>query len=239
MKLFNVRGLLTGALFACVIPATASINLIQNGNFLTGGNLSSPGSYTGIGYNSGSACGSTCTIADWNLTSGNVDWIGTYWSAPTANGGYPGGYSVDLDGFQAAGTISQTVNTTAGQVYTLNFYLGANPDGPPDPKNLLVSATDATPGSASFQPVFPPSIESGGLAAWTLEAFTFTANGSTSTISFASTDTPAEVAGNADGVSFGPVVAGVSLVAPEPGFYGIVGFGLAGLAFFMRRRRSA
>lgn len=238
MKITNLS--LGALLFAAVIPASASVNLITNPNFWD--NSNAPISYFSTSTGS--------TIPGWTIQTGtNVDWIGSYWTAPTDLGAYPGGGSVDLDGFHSAGTISQTVSVVAGQNYTLNFFAGANPDGPPIVKSLLLGVTNATPGSATYSPTYPPSIESGNFAAWTLETFSFVPTASSVTISFSSLDTPDQVTSNSNGVSFGPVVAGVSLygptatninaATPEPGFYGLLGGGLAGLAFFVRRRRTA
>jgi hypothetical protein len=219
-------------ILAGAAPSAADVNII-NPNFLTDSSTLVPGFQT------------VTTIPGWTVGQGtNVDWVGTYWSAPTANGGYPGGGSVDLDGTNSAGSISQQISTVAQQVYTLSFYAGANPDGPPDPfKNLLVTVNGATPGFKGFQPpITTPSIEGGGpngLMAWTLETYSFTANAGTATISFESEDSGF---GNTDpnNISFGPVIAGVSVVTPEPGFYAALGLGLAGLVLRRSwRRRSA
>jgi hypothetical protein len=134
---FSFSLALAGAfLVSAVSPAMADLS---NGNFLTGTN--SPGAFETLTTGS-------MVLTDWAI-SGSVDWIGTYWAAPKADGSAGGG-AVDLDGFMATGTISQTVTTVSGQAYTLSFYLSGNPDGPPPIKNLTVSASDATPGSNTY-----------------------------------------------------------------------------------------
>lgn len=242
----QISALLAVLLAATVIPASADVNVL-NGNFSQGLGLGAPnvgnapndapGSYTGINYDSSlsSYAGycSYCYISDWTVTP-SVDWIGSYWTAPDAAGKL-GGYSVDLDGLEAAGSISQKVaGLTVGDYYTLSFYLNGNSDGPPDPKNLTVSVVGGNPSSESYTPTpYVPADQS--LSLWSHEIYGFTAESNSVTVTFASTDPPQP---GTYGTSFGPVIAGVSLT-PEPGFYGILAIGLIGLTFALRRRRAA
>jgi hypothetical protein len=82
-----------------VLPASADV---QNGQFLPLGGPD-PGVYLTVPNSSG------ITIPYWTVTQGSVDWIGTYWQQPPT-----GGNSVDLDGYYAAGGISQHIVTTVG-----------------------------------------------------------------------------------------------------------------------------
>lgn len=199
-------------LAALAIPASADV---QNGKFLSGG----------TGYFSTIGAGTTFA-GDWYVVSGSVDWIGSYWAGPPN-----GGSSVDLDG-NSVGSISQSVITTPNQSYTLNFWLNANPDGAPQTKVLFVTAGGTTPTSQTYNKLESAS-EQTFAANWSPESLSFTATGSTTLISFASED-PAFPG------YYGPVIGDVSLVAtPEPGFYGILLLGLAGLALAVRRRRLA
>jgi len=224
---------------ALAIPASANIDLIQNGDFTLGnglGGTNNPGSYSGIKYDpslsSYAGYCSSCSITDWTVTP-SVDWIGTYWAAPNASGG-PGGYSVDLDGLEQPGSISQTVTTVSGGTYSLSFYTNGNSDGPPNPKDLQVSVAGGTPSSKSYTPVpYVPANQS--LTLWTHEVYDFTATGTSVTVTFTSLDAPAGL-GTYPGTSFGPVVAGVSLT-PEPGLYGVMAVGLVGLGLAVVRRR--
>jgi choice-of-anchor C domain-containing protein len=102
------------------------------------------------------------SIDGWSVDSGSVDWVGTYWTAPD------GAMSVDLSGADA-GTLSQTIDTTIGNTYTVAFLLSGNPaGGVPLLTTLEVSAT-------------------GGTMVWTPETYEFLATSATTTISFAST----------------------------------------------------
>jgi hypothetical protein len=238
-KLQTVAGL-GGLLLAAVIPASADVN---NGSFLLGeglGGTNAPGSYSGINYDSSlylqpGYC-NTCSITGWAVT-GSVDWIGTYWAAPNA-AGQAGGHSVDLDGLEQPGAISQTVTgLTVGNKYDLSFYVNGNSDGTPLPnKNLLVSISNATPSSEGYTPVaYVPANQS--LNLWAQEDYVFIANASSVTVEFQSLDNEGSL-GTYPGTSFGPVIAGVSLT-PEPGFYGVLALSLIGLCFVAARRRSA
>lgn len=225
-----VIALSAGSLFANLV----TVQLVQNGNFQSGqcqSGINGPGVFTGITNSS------PCSINSWKVT-GTVDWIGTFWSAPNSPG-----HSLDLGGSSAAGTMSQTITTVAGQAYTLTFYLSGNVVGPPLQKSRLleVSAADSghtfkTDDYTTFKQAQSTLPNSG----WELETFLFTAQSGQTTISFESKDT---IKGSSKGVNFGPAVAGVSVLyttnTPEPGFYGVLALGLAGLFFVVRRRRSA
>jgi hypothetical protein len=220
-----------------VIPASADVNLIQNGNFAQGvglGGTNNPGLYSGIDYDP-SLIGNygycpACNISDWTVTP-SVDWIGTYWTPPTA------GYSIDLDGLEQAGSISQTVTgLTVNHTYDLSYYVNGNNDGAPLPnKDLEVYVQGGTPSSMNYTPV--AGADGGPPADWVLENYVFVANLSSVTVKFQSLDNEGGL-GTYPGTSFGPVIAGVSLT-PEPGFYGVLAIGLIGITFALRRRRAA
>jgi hypothetical protein len=93
-------------------------NLVANGGFEnpgTGITIPSGGHHT---YASGD------TFPGWQVTSGSVD-IQT-----SAHGGVHSGlYALDLAG-SAAGSISQTLSTVAGQQYTLELWYAAHPYHP-------------------------------------------------------------------------------------------------------------
>src|SRR5262245_60545100 len=57
-------------------------------------------------------------IDGWQVTKGNVDWVGTYWTAAE------GTRSVDLDGAEdTAGAISQTFDTHVNSHYSVAFQM--------------------------------------------------------------------------------------------------------------------
>jgi hypothetical protein len=113
---------------------------IGNGNFdvdpVTGSfNTYSPG----LGTDSSS-------LPDWTIT-GSIDQIGTYWQAPPG-----GGDSLDMNGYEYAGSISQTVTIDQTGVAAIDFELSGNIDGPPETKTILVTLTpeDGTGDTFSF-----------------------------------------------------------------------------------------
>jgi hypothetical protein len=109
MKFISVVVAVAGLSIAGVASAS---NLVADGQFDTP--LGSPPFQT---VNSGNSLGA------WTVDSGSVDFISTNWESPPGGGG-----SVDLDG-NVPGSISQAINTVAGQAYKLTFYLSGNPDG--------------------------------------------------------------------------------------------------------------
>ena len=117
------------------------------------------------------------SIDGWSVDSGSVDWVGTYWTAPD------GAMSVDLSGADA-GTLSQTIDTTIGNTYTVAFLLSGNPaGGVPLLTTLEVSATGGTTGMYSHDTTGSDLTT----MVWTPETYEFLATSATTTISFAST----------------------------------------------------
>jgi choice-of-anchor C domain-containing protein len=211
------------AALACFVGTPAKADLVANGTFVNGTYM-----FNSNGFDTLTATSNA--ISGWTVTNGSVDVIATYWQQSPA-----GGYSLDMDGI-TPGTITQTVNTVVGTSYTLSFYLSGNPDGGPTTKILDVSA------SPVIGPVIPysaylytltttgPNSNSERNMMWEKETYVFTATSTSTLITFAS--------GDQVNNPWGPALAGVSLT-PEPGFYGILALGLAGLGFAVARRRSA
>ena len=113
----------------------------------------------------------------WSVDSGSVDWVGTYWTAPD------GAMSVDLSGADA-GTLSQTIDTTIGNTYTVAFLLSGNPaGGVPLLTTLEVSATGGTTGMYSHDTTGSDLTT----MVWTPETYEFLATSASTTITFAST----------------------------------------------------
>ncbi len=154
------------------------------------------------------------TIPDWNVTKGNVDWIGSYWQAPPA---WPGqtsapANSIDLNGF-TTGAISQTFNTTLNSTHVVQFYLSGNPDpnsicdsmGLSDCYSLAnKTGTVGAAGTAAQEFAFDTSLHGNTRDAmgWVqASAYSFVASSTSTTLTFTSTTSGA----------FGPVIGNVTV----------------------------
>jgi choice-of-anchor C domain-containing protein len=120
--------------------------------------------------------GGSTAIAGWSVSTGSVDWIGTYWSH------HDGLKSLDLNGL-APGAVSQTLTTTANSSYLVAFWMAANPTCGAAIKTLDVSAT----GAATVGYQFDSSGRTRSNMGWTLHTYAFTAVGSATQLAFSST----------------------------------------------------
>ena len=200
-----------GLIAALAIPAAGHAAAFINGDFELGTN---PGSQL-----STLAAGST-DITGWTVTGGPIDYISGYWEAGS------GSRSLDLSALTAGG-ISQTFDTIAGQLYTVDFLLAGNPVGGAGTRTLSVSAT----GNAAVQYGFDTTGTSVGDMGWISQIYTFTATGSSTTLSFASlNDNP-----------YGPALDNVAVsvtAVPEPAIWAMMFGGLGLVGMQMRRRRT-
>ncbi len=165
--------------------------------------------------------GGSTAITGWTVGGNSIDYIGGYWQPQE------GARSIDLSG-NAAGSLSQTFDTIAGQLYEVNFFLAGNPDSGP----LVKMATTTASGNMSQTDNFTvvPGVNTRPNMGWLPYSYRFTANAASTTLTFAS----------ATQTAFGPALDNVSVAAvPEPATWGmfILGFGLIGGA--MRRRTRA
>ena len=151
------------------VGSTQAFTGVANGSFESGSYVDGGGGFQQLDAPNAS-------IDGWTVDTGSVDWIGSYWTAPD------GAMSLDLSGADA-GSISQTIDTTIGNTYTVAFLLSGNPDGPPALKTLDVSATGGTTGSYSHDTTGSDLTT----MVWTPETYTFLATSATTTITFAST----------------------------------------------------
>lgn len=211
-----------GAIAAGAMLATSAAfagNAVIDGNFTNPPGATTPPGFTT--YFTGQAFGPWTVIGSGSGPYGNagVDLIGNYWQSPPSGGG-----SVDLNG-DAPGGIEQTIlGLTAGDTYTLSFYLSGNPDGYPATKTV-----DVAIGSASDVLTYTiTGSNSKSNMNWVLEDLTFQA-GASNILSFNSLD--------GGGSPFGPVIGGVSIAVPEASTWAMMGLGLAGLAFAGYRGR--
>ena len=212
-------GMVCAAILAGLSAIPAHASLITNGSFENG---IDPGSFTTLN------AVDTTSLTGWTVASGNIDYIGTYWTASN------GSRSLDLNGM-VPGSISQTFSgLVAGQTYVVSFDLAGNPDGGPQPKMITVTTNEA-----DFNASFDSSNTSRSSMGWKLESFTFVALGSTDTLTFASNTTG--FSGNdSDPTAFGPALDNVSVApVPEAATWAMMIMGFAGVGFLAYRRRPA
>jgi hypothetical protein len=186
---------LVAALFAFTSVAFAQ-NLVQNGGFETG------------------------DFTDWTL-SGDTGLVGVC-SISTCPGGYApydGTYSAYFGPVGDTATISQVINTTPGDTYTLSFYL-ANPVGG-TPNYFSASLGTSTFSFTNFGVAFN----------WQQFSLTTVATGDQTTLSFTFRNDPAYWF--LDDVS---VTQGTSGTVPEPSTLVMFGSGLLGLAGIARKK---
>ena len=153
---------------------------ITNGTFQANSCSVPSASYVFLGR--GNPCILGWAIGDGTTDTGNGTIAlvgGGYWQAPGGTS-----LSIDLDG-ESPGSISQTISTTPGATYSVTFALSGNPSGSSALKTLLVTA----PGAST---VYTYNTSSTGNTLSNMlyisEAFSFTASGTVSTLTFASED---------------------------------------------------
>jgi choice-of-anchor C domain-containing protein len=191
----------------CVAVSAQAATIIFSDGFNFTGPLPGPPYFTTV-LNGG-------TIGPWTVGGNSVDWIGEYWVPAEGNG------SVDVSGM-AAGSLSTTLSTVAGQSYMLSFYLAGNPGSGNLIKSLQVQVGDL---DQVFN--FDTTGRSYGSMGWVLASASFTSVAGNDTLTFTSLDQDA----------YGPALDGVTVSAvPEPATYAFALLGLAGIGLFRRRR---
>lgn len=212
--------LLTLAIVGVGLCATSvQANLVQNGSFELGTN---PGVFSTVGVGGSN-------ITSWQVATGSVDYIGSYWQAGNLN------RSIDLNG-NAPGSIFQVVTTQVGQLYRLTFLMSGNPDPGGSNANSLFRLNASAVGSDSNvnlnQNFDYQQNHSLGSMNWLEHTITFVASSTSTTLSFTAVLPP--------GNGFGAALDHVRLEAvPEPFTMALMG-GAAVAAFArVRRRRSS
>ena len=190
----------------------ASADLITNGGFEFG-NFEDT-----YGHNSMSLYPGSTAITGWTLENAEIAWEvqSTGWGVPAD------GYYLDLTGYHDSapfGGISQSIATTVGQQYKLSFDLGMMDELWPGPVSVLASA-----GSAS------QTFTVNNVSQWTTVSFDFTANGTSTLVSFLGTDGTCYI--GLDNVSIETINAPI----PEPATLLLFGAGLLGLFCFIRKK---
>ncbi len=193
------------AALALAGPVQAAGTVVDG--FLNGGfSPESSGNYqpNGSGFDtlfatSTSTPTSAAAIPDWTVTAGSIDWVGSYWTAPSGSSGY----SLDMNG-DAPGAIAQTFPTTPGATYNVTFQLSGNPDGGTGTKTLTVAAS----GNAQLPYKFTvTSSTTHSDMGWVPESYTFTATTDSTDLSFA---------GDPTAGAYGPVIADVAVAPTTP-----------------------
>ena len=189
----------------------AQANLITNGSFEES-DLNIGGAWASL------ALGSTA-IDSWTVVGSGIDYMGTLWAASD------GDRSIDLNLAGAGGGIAQTIETSFGWVYTVEFDLSANMFGAPDAKQMQVGAADQ---SEVFEFDYNQAEATAGNPNWEHISWTFVASEELTTIEF--------IGLSAGG--FGAAIDNVTVtgVEPIPSPSTILGIGSIGLLGLRRKR---
>ncbi len=211
----SMRNLVLAAgLILAVSPASAAV--IRNGSFETQTSTQVNGSAL---LSSGSKA-----IKFWTVGTGNVDLISSYWNASA------GSNSVDLNGTTAGSLSTNIFGLTIGRIYNAMFDMAANPFGGTRTKQIQASVTSA---GALRPPKTFSAVQAQNTSAlnWSTMVFRFTASAPTQLLTFRSTSTSA----------FGAAIDNVRIAVqpvPLPATAPLALLGLAGLAFFRRRKTA-
>jgi hypothetical protein len=199
------------------VPAPASANLLTNGSFEDTTHFVDNTGQDTMTLPVGSNAMTGWTVAG----SESLAWIGP--TNPFSLSASNGSYFLDLTGYQEGGPFSgvtQTIATSAGSTYLLSFGLGSS-----SIYGLPVRITASA--AAAVQPFTSSDTGSNN---WETETLSFTATGSSTTVSLLGATGESYI--GLDNVS----VTLVSSPIPEPVSLALLGAGLAGLALVRRRR---
>jgi choice-of-anchor C domain-containing protein len=216
----SLKALLVGACFVALAGSANAAELVVNGGFNNGATVSAPGGgFQTVGTGSSA-------ITGWNIIGGDLDWIKGYWQSADGDG-----FSVDMNG-DSPGAIAQTINTVAGQAYTLTFAMSGNPDNfQGQTRVAIIGANGSSIGSANYSLSAGNSL---GNMLWESRSFSFVADSATTQISFTS--------GNVgDNCCWGAAIDNVSVTGavPEPATWAMMMSGLFGMGLALRGRRKA
>ena len=167
-----------------IAAALAQANIITNGSFETNALagttalLGSGNTASLPGWQVTGSCGGNCILI---LTSGYTEPQSGYGTITFQ--AQAGNQAIDITGSSNSltGGLSQAVTTTAGNSYTLSFYVGNMDDGAtsytlPSSVQLLINGTS--------QGVFSNDNNTSHQVNWALQSVNFTASGASTTVAF-------------------------------------------------------
>ncbi len=220
-------GILAFAASFVWLVGAAHASIVTNGSFEVNG-------FNGNTDTSGSEnvnVGDSTTLNGWTVVGqpgrmSPITWIDNMFGLTASDGNY----FLDLTGPQNGkpyGGVSQTLTTTAGDVYKLTFDLGySNEWGTPDGITATAGGTTKT--------FLSPTTTSDNL--WMTETMFFTASGSSTTLSLIGEAGNAYIGLDNVAVNFDHVAA-TPLPGALPLFAG--GFGILGLMVGRKKRKAA
>jgi choice-of-anchor C domain-containing protein len=132
-------------------------------------------------------------IKGWVVTRGQIDLVGTYWTAAD------GKRCLDLHGSPGLGGIKQTFATKKGQKYRVTFAFAGNPEGTNKMKKMGVSA-----GGQKEEYTFDTTDKKKDDMGWVTKKWEFKANDKETTLEFYTLMT--------DDTSCGPALDNVSVM---------------------------
>jgi hypothetical protein len=165
-------------------------------------------------------------------TGAGVDWTFSGEGAGIESNGGVYAFTAAPDGVQVAymqfaNSISQTVNLTPGDDYTLTYYLEQRSSYSAW-LPIVVSVGGSTVDDITSSP---------GTTAWILYTDAFTAGSSSELLAFTGSDpTGADEAAGLDDATITLVGGSPTSAVPEPGTIALLGSGLLGLAGMVRRK---
>ncbi|MEK7408026.1 MAG: choice-of-anchor C family protein [Acidobacteriota bacterium] len=173
--------------------------------------------------------GDSASIPGWVVRGTNIDYI----LNPPSWVGAEGSLSLDLNG-SGIGGIQQSFTTQDGGRYQVTFFMAGNPDRRPRTTTLRVTAGDSS-ALYSFSVLQGYSLSNMG---WVANVFEFTAESTSTTLSFWSED-DSTCNDPVSPCAFGPALDNVSVnqIIPEPGTFALFGLGLVAAGFLRRLRR--
>jgi hypothetical protein len=214
------RGLILISLSAGTAQAA---NLLQNGSF-----ENTAGSFVDNGLGWMSLDPGSNVIPGWKTTTAELLW-GQNVNIDNITTPF-GSFLLDFTGYHNSfpyGGVTQTINTTVGQQYTLSLSLGTYQS---NPVYIGPVSVEATAGSSNQTFTFNPS---GSGSQWSSFSFDFTATSTSTPISIVGTFSGGCCHIGLDNVS---VEAKTTQTVPEPST--ILGLGVLGFGAFCHRQLS-